>query len=126
MKINIMQLVAVAGSVLDMLAKDAGEESRGLNEAKFIGAVRAFIGRNVDKETISTSAKEGKVDGLTFTLRLSSVAKKCSGIDARAIHWLALVGESAYLGLGDIPLPNKEIREWLGKFVDIPVATDKA
>jgi len=126
MKINVMQLVTVASSVLDMLATEAGEESHGLNETKFIGAVRSYIGRNVDKETISTSAKESKTDGLTFTLRLSSVAKKCSGIDARAIHWLALVGESAYLGLGEIPLPNKEIREWLGKFVDVPVAADKA
>lgn len=116
MKIRINTLVRVASVVVN-----------GLDEAKFIGAIRSFVGRNADKETIGSTARETKY-GQTFTVSLTQKAQKVDGVDARAIHWLAACSELVSLELVDegaglsvsLPKPASDVSAWLGKFKAVP------
>ena len=112
MKIKVSVLVRVASVLVD-----------GLDETKFIGAIRSFVGRNTDRETLGSTARETK-DGQAFTVSLAQKTRKVDGVDARAIHWLAACGELASLGLMDegaglsvsLPKPANDVSAWLGKF----------
>ena len=123
MKVRISTLVNVANASI----------GGGLDEGKFINAVRSSIGQNVDKETIGSAGKEGK-EGVYFKLSLTARTGKMSGVDARAIHWLASVGELLSFGLLDegsavatlLPKPATDVAGWLGKFkVTTPPETKK-
>ena len=116
MKIRINTLVRVASVVVN-----------GLDEAKFIGAIRSFVGRNTDKEALGSTARETK-DGQAFTVSLTQKTRKVDGVDARAIHWLAACTELMSLGLMDdgvalsvsLPKPASDVSAWLGKFKAVP------
>lgn len=108
---------------LHVLAMVAGKVVKNLDVTQFQNAVKAFIGRNADKEAISSTAKQSKVNGDYFVASLSQKTDKQYGSDARAIHWLALHAELATLGLcdGEFPLPAADVLEWLEKFqVKVP------
>ena len=113
MKVRISTLVQIADAAI----------GGGLDEAKFVNAVRSSIGQNVDKETLGSTGKEGK-EGVYFKLSLTARTGKMAGVDARSIHWLANVGELLSFGLLDgggalstlLPKPATDVATWLGKF----------
>ena len=112
MKVKISVLVRVASTLID-----------NFDEEKFVGAVRSFVGRNTDKETLGSTARETK-DGQTFTVSLVQRTAKVYGVDARAIHWLAVCSELVSLELvegamgltSSLPKPAADVYEWLAKF----------
>jgi hypothetical protein len=112
MKVKVSTLVRVASVLV-----------HNLDETKFIGAIRSFVGRNTDKETLGSTARETK-DGQAFTVSLTQRTRKVDGVDARAIHWLAACSELASLGLMDegaglsgcLPKPASDVSAWLAKF----------
>lgn len=105
MKVRISTLVVVASKV-----------QANLDRNQFTNAVRAYVGRNADKETVSSQAKQSKTAGDYFVASLNQKTDKQYGVDAKAIHWLCLIAECAELDLGEIPKPSSEIGEWLAKF----------
>lgn len=112
MKVKVSTLVSVASVLVN-----------NLDEVKFIGAIRSFVGRHTDKETLGSTARETK-DGQAFTVSLTQKTRKVDGVDARAIHWLAACGELTSLGLMDegaglsvsLPKPANDVSAWLAKF----------
>jgi len=116
MKVKVSTLVRVASVLVG-----------GLDEIKFISAIRSFVGRHTDKETLGSTARETK-DGQTFAISLTQKTGKVDGVDARAIHWLAACGELASLGLMDegaglsvsLPKPASDVSAWLAKFKAVP------
>lgn len=113
MKVRLHVLVIAASKVCPKIDRN-----------QFVGAIKSYIGRCADKETVSSQAKQSKENGDYFVASLNQKTDKQYGIDAKAIHWLALNAEILELGLSEgVVQPSTEIAEWLAKFVPTAVPT---
>ena len=117
MKISILELVKVAGTVAKPL--DAG---------RLENAIRSSIGARAKTTTVGSTGTETKKNGIEFVQALTVRTAKAGGADTRAIHWLAMAAEAEKCGWAPPNLPvDSDEAVWLGKFKvqATPAATDK-